>query len=60
MGCIHASSRAADTAHSVRARTAAAPARAGRNPQTQAVVEIPVQTVPVFKAGKGLKDSVAG
>lgn len=35
-------------------------ARAGRNPQTKEAVEIPAQTVPVFKAGKGLKDSVAG
>ena len=35
-------------------------ARAGRNPQTKETVEIPAQTVPVFKVGKGLKDSVAG
>lgn len=35
-------------------------ARMGRNPQTKETVEIPAQTVPVFKAGKGLKDSVAG
>ena len=35
-------------------------ARTGRNPQTKEVVEIPAQTVPVFKAGKGLKDNVAG
>ena len=34
-------------------------ARTGRNPQTKEMVEIPAQTVPVFKAGKGLKDSVA-
>lgn len=34
-------------------------ARTGRNPQTKETVEIPAQTVPVFKAGKGLKDSVA-
>lgn len=33
--------------------------RAGRNLQTMATVEIPAQTVPVFRAGKGLKDSVA-
>ena len=35
-------------------------ARAGRNPQTKEAVEIPAQTVPVFKTGKILKDSVAG
>ena len=35
-------------------------ARTGRSPQTKEVVEIPAQTVPVFKAGKGLKDNVAG
>ena len=35
-------------------------ARTGRNPQTKETVEIPAQTIPVFKAGKGLKDSVAG
>ena len=34
-------------------------ARTGRNPQTKEIVEIPAQTVPVFKAGKGLKESVA-
>lgn len=34
-------------------------ARTGRNPQTKETVEIPAQTIPVFKAGKGLKDSVA-
>lgn len=33
--------------------------RAGRNLQTMDTVEIPAQTVPVFRAGKGLKDSVA-
>lgn len=35
-------------------------ARTGRNPQTKETVEIPAQTIPVFKAGKLLKDSVAG
>ena len=35
-------------------------ARTGRNPQTKETMEIPAQTIPVFKAGKGLKDSVAG
>ena len=35
-------------------------ARTGCNPQTKGAVEIPAQTVPVFKAGKGLKDSVGG
>lgn len=34
-------------------------ARTGRNPQTRETVEIPAQAVPVFKAGKVLKDSVA-
>ena len=34
-------------------------ARTGRNPQTKETVEIPAQTIHVFKAGKGLKDSVA-
>ena len=35
-------------------------ARTGRNPQTKDVVEIPAQSVPVFKAGKVLKESVRG
>ena len=35
-------------------------ARTGRNPQTKDVVEIPAQSVPVFKAGKALKESVLG
>lgn len=35
-------------------------ARTGHNPQTKAPVEIPAQTIPMFKAGKGLKDSIAG
>ncbi len=34
-------------------------ARMGRNPRTKEVVEIPATTVPVFKAGKALKDKVA-
>ena len=34
-------------------------ARTGRNPRTKEVVEIPATTVPVFKAGKALKDKVA-
>lgn len=34
-------------------------ARVGRNPQTKEPVEIPATKVPVFKAGKLLKDSVA-
>jgi DNA-binding protein HU-beta len=34
-------------------------ARIGRNPQTKEPVEIPESTVPVFKAGKALKDAVA-
>ncbi len=31
-------------------------ARKGRNPQTGAVIEIPARKVPVFRAGKGLKE----
>ena len=34
-------------------------ARTGRNPRTKEVVEIPASKVPVFKAGKALKDVVA-
>lgn len=34
-------------------------ARVGRNPKTKAAIEIPASKVPVFKAGKALKDSVA-
>ena len=34
-------------------------ARTGRNPRTKEVVEIPASQVPVFKAGKALKDAVA-
>jgi DNA-binding protein HU-beta len=33
-------------------------ARKGRNPQTGAEIEIPAQTLPVFAAGKALKDAV--
>lgn len=35
-------------------------ARTGKNPQTKAVIKIPATTVPAFKAGKALKDVVAG
>ena len=34
-------------------------ARVGRNPKTNATIEIPASKVPVFKAGKALKDAVA-
>ncbi len=34
-------------------------ARLGRNPKTKESIEIPASVVPVFKAGKALKDSVA-
>jgi DNA-binding protein HU-beta len=33
-------------------------ARTGRNPKTGAEIQIAAATVPSFKAGKGLKDSV--
>ena len=33
-------------------------ARAGRNPQTGQAIKIAAKKVPVFKAGKGLKDAV--
>ena len=33
-------------------------ARTGRNPQTGAAMYIPAAKVPVFKAGKSLKDAV--
>ena len=39
---------------SVKARNA----RPGRNPKTGVPCEIPAAKVPVFKAGKGLKDAV--
>jgi len=35
-------------------------AREGKNPQTKATIKIPATTVPAFKAGKALKDYVAG
>ncbi len=35
------------------------PARTGRNPQTGAPLEIAAKTVPVFKAGKKLRDAAA-
>jgi DNA-binding protein HU-beta len=38
----------------VRERTA----RAGRNPQTGEIVQIPASKVPAFKAGKELKEAV--
>ena len=34
-------------------------ARIGRNPKTKESIEIPATTVPVFKAGKALKDKIA-
>ena len=33
-------------------------ARKGRNPQTGVAIKIAAKKVPVFKAGKGLKDAV--
>ena len=33
--------------------------RVGRNPKTKESIKIPASTVPVFKAGKALKDAVA-
>ena len=33
-------------------------ARVGRNPKTKEAIEIPASKVPVFKAGKALKDAV--
>lgn len=35
-------------------------ARVGRNPQTGAEIQIAATKAPAFKAGKGLKDVVAG
>ena len=32
--------------------------RMGRNPKTKEAVQIPASTVPVFKAGKALKEKV--
>ena len=34
-------------------------ARVGRNPKTKEEIQIPASKVPVFKAGKALKDVVA-
>ncbi len=34
-------------------------ARMGRNPKTKEPIEIPATKLPVFKAGKALKDKVA-
>ena len=34
-------------------------ARVGRNPKTKETIESPASVVPVFKAGKVLKDTVA-
>ena len=34
-------------------------ARTGRNPKTKEAIQIPASKVPVFKAGKALKDAVA-
>ena len=34
-------------------------ARQGITPKTRETIEIPAATVPVFKAGKGLKDKVS-
>ncbi len=34
-------------------------ARLGRNPKTKEAIEIPASKVPVFKAGKALKDAVS-
>lgn len=33
-------------------------ARKGRNPRTKEEIKIPASTVPVFKAGKALKETV--
>ena len=33
-------------------------ARVGRNPKAKEAIEIPASVVPVFKAGKALKDAV--
>ena len=33
-------------------------ARVGRNPRTKETIKIPASSVPTFKAGKALKDSV--
>lgn len=36
------------------------PAREGRNPRTGETIHIPASRVPVFRPGRGLKDSVVG
>ncbi|MBN1684331.1 MAG: HU family DNA-binding protein [Gammaproteobacteria bacterium] len=41
-------------------KTADRKAREGRNPLTGAKIRIPAKKVPLFKAGKQLKDEVAG
>ncbi len=33
--------------------------RVGRNPKTKEEIEIPASRVPVFKAGKALKDAIS-
>lgn len=40
--------------------TAARAARVGRNPKTGKEIKIPATTTPKFKAGKALKEAVAG
>ena len=39
--------------------TKARAARIGRNPRTKEEIKIPASKVPVFKAGKALKDAVS-
>ena len=39
--------------------TKARAARIGRNPRTKEEIKIPASKLPVFKAGKALKDQVA-
>ena len=39
--------------------TKARAARIGRNPRTKEEIKIPASKLPVFKAGKALKDTVA-
>ena len=34
-------------------------ARMGRNPKTKETIKIPATTIPVFKAGKALKEKIA-
>lgn len=34
-------------------------AREGRNPRTGDTIDIPAKKIPVFKAGKGLKDAIS-